>query len=227
MIYAIADLHLSLDSDKNMDIFGGWEGYAQKISANFGEKLRTGDTIVLAGDTSWGGSLYKSLADFKFIDAFPGRKIISKGNHDYFWATKTKMERFFAENNLNTLEILHNNAVISEGRAICGTRGWVNDGTEPASRKIILREAQRLELSLSEGMKTGLPILCFLHYPPVYCGSVCEEIFSVLKKFAIKKCYYGHIHGKAHKYAVQGIYRGVGLQMISADYLDFMPIEVV
>jgi predicted phosphohydrolase len=228
MIYAIADLHLSLaNPEKSMNVFRGWKDYIAKIRKNFGQTLQEGDTLVIAGDTSWGMSLEQSLADFHFLEAFPGRKILIKGNHDYFWTTKAKMQKFFSDNCLHSFEILHNNCIISEGFALCGTRGWINDGSEPFGQKMIRREAMRLETSLAEGEKTGLPALCFLHYPPLYAGNACEEILSVLKKFKTAKCYYGHIHDpQGHRHAFQGIYEGTRFRMISADYLDFAPLAL-
>lgn len=226
-IYTIADLHLSLDANKSMEIFSGWENYVNRIRDGFAKTVSDGDTVVLAGDLSWGMDLDKSLKDFRFIDQLPGKKIILKGNHDYFWTTKQKMDNFFVENSLNSISILHNNCYVVEDYAICGTRGWVSDGTEQADQKVILREASRLETSIKEGIKTGYPIICFLHYPPIYYNNRCDEILNILYKYNIKKCFYGHIHGAGKKNAFTGDYNGTDFTVVSADRLDFTPLRVV
>lgn len=225
--YAIADLHLSLDSNKSMDIFPGWENYTEKITNNFNSLLMPDDTIIIAGDLSWGMNLDQSKKDFELINSFPGKKIFLKGNHDYYWSTKTKMNKFFEDNNFKNFEILHNNSIIVEDYAICGTRGWINDGSEPEDQKIIMRESYRLEASILEAKKMDLPIICFLHYPPVYNNVYCREIFDILVKYDIKECYYGHLHGRSIKKATQGQYKKINFHLISADYLDFMPVRVV
>ena len=147
-LYVIGDLHLSLSGDKTMDIFPGWKDYVSRIKENWLVKIRPEDTVVLAGDTSWGMSFNEAKADFAFIDALPGQKIILKGNHDYWWATMNKMNAFFQQSGFSTLHILHNNHYLVEGVCICGSRGWIFDQGEPADQKVIAREAGRLELSL-------------------------------------------------------------------------------
>lgn len=226
-IYTISDLHLSLNSNKSMEIFSGWNNYVERIKDGFETTVKDIDTVVLVGDLSWGMTLEESLKDFLFVDSLPGKKIILKGNHDYFWTTRNKMENFFDKNNITSIKILQNNCFTAENYAICGTRGWVSDGTEEAAHKVILREAMRLELSIKEAQKTGLEILCFLHYPPVYQNNRCDEILEVLQKYSIKKCFYGHIHGAGSSKAVVGDYDGISFVLVSADYLDFKPLQVV
>lgn len=225
-VFAIADLHLSLNTDKSMEVFRGWENYVEKIKSNWNKVVADDDTVVIAGDVSWGMSMEQSLADLKFVNELPGKKIIIKGNHDYWWQTKAKMERFLLENNLDTIKILHNNCYVADGICICGTRGWIYDGSESFDKKIIDREAGRLSLSIEEGRKTGLPIACFLHYPPVYVNETCEEIIDVLKNSGINYCYYGHIHGAGSSYAYKGVYEGVKMTLIAADFLNFTPLKV-
>lgn len=225
-IYTMADFHLSLGTNKSMEIFKGWSRYMERIQENCMEVLTSADTLVIGGDISWGMHLEDCLEDFRFIENLPGQKVLLKGNHDYFWSTKSKIERFFAENGFSTLSILHNNTIEAEGMAICGTRGWVQDGTEPADQKVIMREVGRLQTSIREAKKTGLPILCFLHYPPVFHGNECEEIMNVLLEEEIEHCYYGHIHGAAQRFITEGMYRGVELKLVSADYLRFIPFLV-
>ncbi len=226
-LYAISDLHLSLNGNKPMDVFPGWENYVSRIKAGWEALVTTQDTVVIAGDISWGMSLEDSLTDFRFIEALPGNKIILKGNHDYFWSTLAKMNAFFSDNGINSIRVLHNNCIAAEEYCLCGTRGWVYDGTEPADRKVILREAGRLRLSLEEGVKTGLPILCFLHYPPILGKERCEEILQILHEYNITRCYYGHIHGNACHYAVRGRVDAVEYTLTSADFLRFTPLRIL
>ncbi len=226
-LFVISDLHLSLGEDKPMDIFPGWEGYIDRIRQNWLDSVSDEDTVVIGGDISWAQSLSGALKDFQFIDALPGKKVIIKGNHDYFWTTRTKMETFFKENGINSISILHNNCICAEGVCLCGTRGWIFDGSEPADQKVILREAGRLRTSLEQGKRTGLELLCFLHYPPLFARERCEEILEVLHQYPVKTCYYGHIHGNGCNYAVQGTVDGIEYIMTSADYLRFKPLRIL
>ncbi len=225
-VYAIGDLHLSLTSGHPMDVFPGWRDYTARIQENWRAKITDEDTVVLAGDTSWGLTLEDALADFQLIDQLPGQKLLLKGNHDYWWSTKNKMESFFAAHGLNSLKILHNNAVAADGMAICGSRGWLFETGEAFDAKIINREAIRLELSIAEAEKTGLEPVAFLHYPPAYADNVSPQILDVLVRHKIRRCYYGHIHSSGCRYAVQGEYMGMQLHLISADYLKFDPVRV-
>lgn len=226
-LFVIADLHLPLSVSKPMDIFGGWEDYVERLEYNWKRKIAPEDTVVIPGDVSWSMSIAESYNDMKFINDLPGRKIISKGNHDYWWDTAAKMNRFFAENGFDTLNILHNNCYEYEGVGICGSRGWINETGKPEDTKVIAREAMRLEASVCEAEKKGLRPVVFLHYPPVFADSVNEPIFDVLTRHDIKLCFYGHLHGKrAHVNAVTGNYNGVNLRLISADYLQFDPLDI-
>lgn len=226
-VFAIADLHLSHSVNKSMEVFRGWDNYVERIKNNWSKVVTADDTVVIAGDVSWGMSMEQSLLDFKFINELSGNKIILKGNHDYWWQTKSKMDKFLSENELDTIKILHNNSFDVDGISICGTRGWIYDGTEPFDKKIIDREAGRLSLSIESAKKSGLPIVCFLHYPPVYVNEVCQEILDVLKQNCIKHCFYGHIHGAGSAYAYKGDYEGIKMSLISADFLNFTPKKVI
>ncbi len=208
-LFTIGDTHLSFGVNKPMDVFRGWVDYVDRLRDNWRELVQEDDTVLVAGDISWGMSLNEALPDLRFLDELPGKKIFIKGNHDYWWETKTKMERFFAENSITTISILFNNAYLVEGKALCGTRGWFYDTREAADEKIINREAGRLRTSIEAALKLeGEPVV-FLHYPPVYAGKECPEIMSVILEYGIKKCYYGHVHGKkAASLAVVGNYRG-------------------
>ena len=226
-LYVIADLHLSLTSDHPMDIFPGWENYTERIKQNWEMLVRPEDTVVIPGDVSWGMSLDGAKADFAYIHALPGVKIISKGNHDYWWTTAAKMQRFFEENGFDSLHILHNNYYRYGDYGICGTRGWVNDDSEPADAKVIAREAQRLEVSVKAALADGAEPLVFLHYPPLFGSERTDAIVDVLHRYDIKRCFYGHVHGKAHRRAVTGIAEGIDMRMISADWLKFIPYRIV
>lgn len=228
MLYAIGDLHLSLEADKPMDIFGsGWKNYVNRIKTGF-STLTDDDTCVICGDISWSMSLEKSLLDFKFIDELPGKKIILKGNHDYWWSTASKTETFFNANGISSISILHNNFFAVGDIAVCGTRGWFYEEEKGNAhdKKIMNRELGRLEtsLKLAEGFDKKY---CFLHYPPIYNTYVCEEIIELMKKYRVQKCYYGHIHGKGHGYAVEGYRDSIEYKMVSADYLGFSPTKIL
>ena len=226
-LYAIGDLHLSLGTNKPMDVFGPkWANYVERIRENF-SKLNDDDVIVIAGDISWGMSLEQSLPDFQFIDALPGRKILLKGNHDYWWGTASKMKKFFAEHDITTLDILYNNAFFYGDHAICGTRGWFYEEAkgEAHDRKIMLREVGRLEASLkAAGDKTKL---VFLHYPPKYLGYECPEILQLLDAYHVPLCCYGHIHSRGCRSAFQGMYHDTEFRLLSADYISFCPRRIL
>jgi predicted phosphohydrolase len=223
-IYTISDLHLSFGSNKPMNIFRGWENHTERLFANWNRLVNPNDTVVLPGDFSWGLKLEDTLEDFKFLNKLNGKKILLKGNHDLWWSTVKKLNEFLTENEIKNIEILFNNTIIAENHAIAGTRGWFYD--DKADKKIVLREVGRLEKSLTEAEKTGLPVLVFLHYPPVYGNQVCNEIFDVLKNHKIKKVYHGHIHGAGFNNAVKE-YDGIKFELISCDCIDFTPRFIV
>lgn len=225
-LFAIADTHLSLSADKPMDIFNGWSDYVQRLQKNWRAVVTDGDTVVIPGDVSWAMSLEGAEKDFAFLESLPGRKILMKGNHDYWWNTAAKMERFFAENGLTTMEILHNNCRFYGDVALCGTRGWFyeldNQGTH--NEKVLLREVGRLETSLKAAGDREK--LCFLHYPPLYQGYQCPEILRLLREYGVKVCCYGHLHGASHRRALQGDRGGTAFYMVSGDYLGFHPKKI-
>ncbi len=227
-LFAIADLHLSLGTDKPMDVFRGWDNYVERLEKNWRAVVGAGDTVVIAGDVSWAMRLEETEADFAFLESLPGRKLLIKGNHDYWWSTRKKMEDYFRAKGFTTLNILHNSAEAVEGHAVCGTRGWFYDAElSGEDRTVLLREAGRLAMSLDEGAKTGLEPVVFLHYPPMYGSSVCEEMMSVLRERGIKRCCYGHIHGgAAAEKAVTGLVDGIQLSLIACDYLRFLPLKI-
>ncbi|MDD3347151.1 metallophosphoesterase [Oscillibacter sp.] len=222
-LYAIGDLHLSLTADKSMEVFGpAWENYVARIEEGL-SILRPEDTLVLAGDTSWGIDLAEAEADFRFLDRFPGRKLLIKGNHDYWWTTAAKLHRFFDEKGIHSLDILHNTCAFYEEFAICGTRGWFLE-EDAHNVKVLSREVGRLETSLQAAGEH--PILCFLHYPPIYQGYQCPEILEMLEKYEVRNCCYGHLHGPTIKRRMEGQRGKTAFSLISADYLGFLPKKI-
>ena len=226
-LYAIGDLHLSLGAQKPMDVFGGnWIGYMDALREGL-SAIGAEDTTVLLGDLNWALDLASAKPDFAFVDAIPGRKIILKGNHDYWWSTAKKFYQFCEENNFSNQYILNNNHYEYEGWAICGTRGWFFDQTRSTEHdeKVFNRELLRLEASLKSA--GDMPKMVFLHYPPLYKGYACREILDLLEKYEVRRCFYGHLHGPSHKMAMEGLWGGVEYRLVSADYLDFKPYQVI
>lgn len=224
-LYALGDTHLSLTVNKPMDVFGGaWTGYVDKLREGL-SVLREEDTLVLCGDISWGMSLEQAEADFAFLEAFPGRKLILKGNHDYWWNSAAKMERFWTEHGFSTLHMLHNNAYEYGGFALCGTRGWFyEEDAGGHDEKVFRRELIRLEASLKAAGERRK--LCFLHYPPRYQGYTCPEIIALMEQYGVEQCFYGHLHGGSHRLAVEGQKGSVEYHLVAADYLQFRPYRI-
>ena len=226
-LYAIGDLHLCLGAPKPMDIFGGnWTGYMEKLKIGM-SVITDADTTVLLGDLSWALSLEESAADFAWINEIPGKKIILKGNHDYWWSTAAKFNKFCEANGFENMYLLNNNSFEYEDWAICGTRGWFFEEERSGAHdeKVFRRELCRLEASLkAAGEKHKI---VFLHYPPKYKGYDCDEILELLKKYEVRRCYYGHLHGGSHKLAMEGMWDGIDFRLVSADYLNFKPAKVI
>ena len=246
-IFAIADLHLGLSVDKPMDVFGpAWNDHVERLEKNWREKITSSDTVLIPGDISWGISMEEALADLKFIDELPGTKILSKGNHDYWWGTTKKVEDFMAANGLTTLKILKNKGFVVENTLIAGTRGWIlpeNPESKKDDEKIYLREVGRLERSLIDSIRafeageaegeeeekpdvSSVRKIAMLHYPPIYETGRENGFTKVLEQYGFDLCLYGHLHGRAHQSAFNGEKNGVEYRLIAADYLKFDPIEV-
>ena len=226
-LYTIGDLHLSFAKDKPMDVFGSnWQNHAEKLREGF-SSLGEDDVTVLCGDLSWGMDLDETEPDFRFVDELPGKKIILKGNHDYWWTTAARMKRFFAEKGIGSVEILHNNCFFYGDLAICGTRGWFyeEDRGDGHDAKIMRREVMRLEASLKAAGEREK--LVFLHYPPIYQSYRCPEILELLEKHRVRLCCYGHIHGKGRALAFNGRYGCTAFRLVSADQLDFRPVKLL
>ena len=222
-LYAIGDLHLCLGAPKPMDVFGGaWTGYMDKLKAGL-SVIGEDDTTVLLGDLSWALDLQEATADFAWINEIPGKKIILKGNHDYWWNTATKFYKFCEKNAFSNMFILNNNHYEYNGYAICGTRGWFFEEEKSGEHdeKVFRRELMRLEASLKSA--GNLRKIVFLHYPPRYKGYICNEILELLAQYNVRQCFYGHLHGASHGLAQEGIWDSVDFKLVSADKLNFVP----
>lgn len=225
-IYTIGDLHLSFGMNKPMDIFGvNWEGHFKKIEKSWKEQVTEKDLVVLPGDFSWAMNLNDTIEDFKYLSKLPGKKILLKGNHDYWWATLKKMRQFIKDNEFGDIDFLQNNSYLYEDKIIVGTRGWVYD-EKGDNIKILKREKLRLELSLQDAVeKYGdeKEIIVFMHYPPFGKEYVLKEndLKESLKQYNVKKCIYGHLHGESCQDAIQGELDGIEYILVSSDYLEF------
>ena len=226
-IYAIADLHLSLGTNKPMDVFKGWQNYVQRLEDNWRRLVKDDDTVVVAGDISWAMKLEETENDFNFIHSLPGKKLFLKGNHDYWWSTKSKINTYLEYKGFDDISIIFNSASQVGSVGICGTRGWMYNSESDEDKKIVNREVGRLRASIDDCLKKGLEPIVFLHYPPVYDIYSCREIIDTLKEYGIDECYFGHIHGtQAAKKAVTGEYESIKMHLISCDYLNFCPILI-
>ena len=224
-LYVLSDLHLSFGTDKPMDVFYGWENHTDRIKANWNRLINEEDTVILAGDISWALKLEETEKDFEFINSLSGKKIILKGNHDFWWSTVSKIKSFLNEKNFNTLDLLFNNSFVFGDIAVCGSRGWLYDGSGCEDEKIIKRECGRLLLSLNSVPENIKEKIVFMHYPPVYNGYVCRPIIDILKENGINQVYYGHIHGTGKNHTVSS-YNGISMKLVSCDCVDFTPIFV-
>ncbi len=237
-LYAISDLHLSTleSTNKSMEVFGSrWDDYIKRIEKNWKHLVTDDDTVVIPGDVSWALSLDEALSDLQFLDTLPGKKILGKGNHDFWWCTMKKHYDFFEKHGLNTISFLFNNAHETDDFIIAGTRGWffeeksANLPNKTDFNKLTAREEMRLEASLKEAKKlaesSGKEILVFMHFPPVYSTEICDGLISILKEYGIKRVFYGHIHGN-YTLPSKFEYEGIEMSIISADYLSFVPKNI-
>ncbi len=233
-IYTIGDLHLSYHEDKPMSIFGdNWKGHEEKIRKNWKEKVKENDLVVLPGDFSWSTYLKDTYEDFAYLNELPGKKILLKGNHDYWWTTVTSMRKFLKENNFKNVDFLYNSAYQYGNYIIAGTRGW-GQNEEGEDKKLLNREIARLEISLKEAMRLNenqdKEIIVFFHYPPIIKSNLLNneisEFVRTLMQYNIKRCYYGHLHSMSIKEAVEGQYYGIDFKLVSADGLDFKLLKI-
>ncbi len=228
-IYTISDLHLSLGMNKPMDIFGdNWENHDKKIRSNWIKKVKEEDLILLPGDFSWAMYIQDAKKDFEYLNELPGTKLLLKGNHDYWWESLKRMREFLKENNFSKIDFIYNNSYIWENKIIVGTRGWSEQEENP--EKIIRRENLRLELSIQDGIKKfgdDKEIIVCMHYPP-FNGYESPELnfIETMKKYNIKICIYGHIHGEVGKEAKKGNIDGIKFVMASSDQTNFDLIKI-
>ena len=228
-IFSISDLQLSLGTDKPMNVFVQvWENYEDKIKINWKSSVNENDIVILPGDLSWGITLKEAKKDFEFINNLPGKKIILKGNHDYYFSTKTKVEKYFKENGFDTISVLHNDAIETNECIVAGTRGWgkTESSDKALDKKIILREENRLILSLEKAKKIqekspDKQIIVAMHFPP-FIGNFQK----IMKDYDIKKCIYGHLHGYGHFMVKEGIIDGIEYKMVSCDYTKFNMVKL-
>ena len=235
-LFAIADLHLStLDStNKSMEVFGKrWDGYMTKLKNNWESIVTDEDTVIIPGDVSWALSLEEAISDLKFIDSLPGKKILGKGNHDFWWSTMNKHVKLFEKEGIRSISFLFNNAHYVDGYIIAGTRGWFQDEDAKNApdnadfEKLSNREALRLRMSLDEAMKLKEQhpegkLIVFMHFPPYFNGKESFGLIDILHEYCVEDVYYGHIHGN---YTIPSIvvYDEIKMHIISADYLQFVP----
>lgn len=227
-IYTIGDLHLSFKENKPMSIFGSnWEGHEEKIKQDWLAKVKEEDLVVLPGDFSWATYLKDTDMDFAYLNSLPGKKLLLKGNHDYWWNTVTSMRKYLEENEFKNIDFLYNNSYEYDNCIIVGTRGW-SQTEEAEDKRLFKREAIRLELSIQDGIKKygkEKEMIAFTHYPPISNSNLAKnelnEMIKIMKQYQIKKCYYGHLHSASIKEAVEGEHFGIDFKLVSADGLDF------
>ena len=222
-LFAIGDTHLSFGVEKPMDVFHGWNDYEKRLESQWRSIVGDGDTVLICGDVSWGMKLDEALPDFKFLESLPGKKLLMKGNHDYWWETVSKMNRLFDDNLITSIGFLFNNAVRLGDISVAGTKGWFYDSGAEDEEKALNRELCRLKLSLQQAQKLGGEIVAFLHYPPISNRAVCEEIVDLLVEYGVRRCYYAHLHGPSIKKAFVGDYKNIRFSLISGDSLGFCP----
>ena len=229
-IFAISDLHLSLNGDKPMDIFGSkWDNYVEKMSNNWNSVVTDDDLVIIPGDISWAMYLQDTTKDLEYINSLNGRKVLIRGNHDYWWTTLNKMEKFILENKFDTISFLKNTAFIWEDTAICGTRGWniADENSSEDDKKIYQRERQRIVLSLEDArMQKPKSIIVAMHYPPKENNSVSSGFMDILENYNVEQCVFGHLHGGSHKNAPTGDESSIKLRLVACDYTDFTPVLI-
>ena len=227
-IFAISDLHLSLSCDKPMDIFvNNWVNYSERIKNEWNKLVKEDDLVIVPGDISWATYLEDCFEDFNFINKLNGKKIILKGNHDYWWTTINKMNKYILENGFDTMHFLQNNSYQYKNFSICGTRGWSikSSSSSELNSKIFEREKRRLILSLEDAkQKSDGEIIVAMHYPPVEKENINYDFIDIMKQYDVKTCIYGHLHAQSIKNAITGDFCGVNLKLVSCDSINFTPI---
>ncbi len=228
-IYAISDLHLAFNKNKPMEIFGdNWKEHYKKIKLDWESKVNEKDLVLLPGDFSWAMDLKGNLEEFRYLEELPGKKILLKGNHDYWWNSLGKMSKFLEENDIKSINFLHNNSYLFEDYIIAGTRGWEDSNTED-DLKILKREWLRLELSLKDGVNkygNDKKIIVNMHYPP-FIESTDVNFIDLMNNYSVEYCIYGHIHGKTDKEIECIESSKIKFKLVSCDYLDFKLYKII
>jgi len=227
MIYALGDLHLDYSKEKPMDVFGPkWKDHEAKIFDSWIDIVKEDDLVLIPGDVSWGLKLDEAYNDLKRIDELPGTKIITKGNHDYWWESKKKLE----ELNLNSIFFLQNDSYTYGNIFVTGCRGWITNDSDNFTQhdeKIYSRELHRLELSLKSIEKNDGTIITMIHYPPFNMDAKPNDFVFLMKKYRVDICIYGHLHSEGHKYVVEGDIEGIKFICVSSDYINFIPKKIL
>lgn len=224
-LFAISDLHLSLNSNKPMDVFGDlWKDHHIKVMENWNSKISMEDTVIIAGDISWALKLNEALIDLDFVHKLNGKKILLKGNHDYWWASISKLNSLYDD-----MFFLQNTHILYEDYAICGSRGWISINNEDEhNEKVYNRELIRLKMSLDSAVKNGFKkIIVMMHYPPITRISKAPEFLELLTQYNIEKVVYGHIHYDSRAICVNGFYNNIEYICTSADIINFNPIRIL
>jgi len=229
-IYVIGDLHLYFSIDKPMNIFGyNWENHAEKIKYNWIKKVKETDTVLIPGDFSWATYLEDTYKDFEFLNSLPGRKILLKGNHDYWWTTLNKMNNYIKNSGFENIDFLYNNSYLIENKIITGTRGWISN-LNNENIKILKREDERLKLSIKNGIEkfgNDKEIIVLMHYPPFIKENVEKiDFVKTMKEFNVSKCFYGHLHSDSHKEAIEGKIENIEFKLVSSDYMNFDLLKI-
>ncbi len=236
-IFALADLHLSLSCpEKSMEVFGSsWGDYIDRVRENWVSLVTDSDTVLIPGDISWATYIDKAEEDFRFLSGLPGRKLLCRGNHDFWWTTIKKMEEFFASQGFNNIELVRTNVIEVEGCLISGTRGWMIESKESIdgsdNRKIYERERLRISMCVDELKKAdpehAKKHILMIHYPPITSNKSFTEYADLIAGGGVDICVYGHLHGTAHRKAFEGDYNGTRYVCASADYVGFRPEKIV
>jgi predicted phosphohydrolase len=238
-LWGIADTHLSLASDKPMDVFGpSWENYVGRLKQGWQSKVGPEDTVLILGDISWALKLEEAVADLTFLHSLPGkRKILLRGNHDFWWTTRTQVQGLIEREGLDTLELFQNEALyIEEYKALLvGTRGWkipTDDSFSREDEKVYKRELNRLDLSIQQGKKIKdkedvKSILGLMHYPPLARDGRPSDFALKMEDFGVSICCYGHVHGPAGRQAFSGLRGSCSYMKLSSDLVDFTPVSLL
>lgn len=225
-VYAISDLHLSLSTDKPMDVFGElWRDHHLKVMQNWNSKVDDDDLVLVAGDISWAMKLEEAYKDLEFIHNLKGKKVFIKGNHDYWWSSISKINSLFDD-----MYFIQNTHYVYEDYAICGTRGWINleNIQDEHDLKVHKRELLRLKMSLDSAKKNGYDkIIVMIHYPPITKIALNQEFVDTLKEYNVEKVVYGHIHYDARYICENGVIDGIEYICTSCDIINFNPIRIL